>query len=199
MNIRIVVAAALIAAVLLGAARGVPRPPAIAPAAAPAPPAFHPRAQAVAAVVYVAGAVLRPGLYRLPPGARWDDALRRAGGFRAGADQAAVNLAQRASDGEEIRVPRVGESTPRPAARRTSRSRKGRAPAAAIAPVDLNTADAAALALLPGVGATLASRIVAYRDVNGAFSSIDELADVSGMTQRRVDALAPYLEVNEGR
>src|SRR5207237_36254 len=62
-----------------------------------------------------------------------------------------------------------------------------------LASIDLNTADAAELARLPGLGETLAARIVAYRSQNGAFASVDELADVSGMTQRRIDAIVQYV------
>ena len=140
-------------------------------------------------VVYVAGEVQSPGLYRLPPGARADDALRKAGGFTKHADRAGVNLAEVVQDGEEIRVPRVGDPAPK---KRAPRKRLTRAP---IASVDLNAAGPAELAQLPGVGETLAERIVAYREQNGPFASVDELADVSGMTQRRVDALAQYLSV----
>jgi competence protein ComEA len=148
---------------------------------------------AATAVVYVAGAVTRPGLYTLPVSARVDEAVRRAGGMRADADPEAVNLAERISDGEEIRVVRAGESTPRPARRRAVR----RVRATPSATVDVNTADAAALASLPGIGATLAARIVQYRELNGPFASIDELADVAGMTQRRIDSIAPFITLHD--
>jgi len=140
-------------------------------------------------VVYVAGEVQSPGLYRVLPGARADDALRKAGGFTQHADRAGVNLAEVVQDGEEVRVPRMGDPAPKKRAARKSLTR------APIASVDLNAAGAAELAQLPGVGETLAERIVAYREQNGPFASVDELADVSGMTQRRVDALAQYLSV----
>jgi competence protein ComEA len=142
-----------------------------------------------ALVVYVAGEVQSPGLYRVAPGARADDALRKAGGFTQRADRAGVNLAEVVQDGEEVRVPRVGDPAPK---KRAPRKRLTRTP---VASVDLNAAGAAELAQLPGVGETVAERIVAYREQNGPFASVDELADVSGMTQRRVDALAQYLRV----
>jgi competence protein ComEA len=110
------------------------------------------------------------------------------------ADRDAINLAERVTDGAEIRVPRLGESTPPPAHHARSRKTPHRTlPATAI---DLNSADAGALSSLPGIGETLAARIVEYRGLNGPFSSLDELADVAGMTQRRIDAIAPYLRVN---
>jgi competence protein ComEA len=179
------------------------------PAPAPPPPVMvsskpvlsvegHGRAKSrpTELVVYVAGEVRNPGLYHVPPGARADDAVRKAGSFTTQADRAAVNLAEVVQDGEEIRVPKIGESasTSKKKATRNkrTRSRSSRSPRAAV---DLNAAGAAELAQLPGVGETLAARIVAYRSQNGPFASLDELADVSGMTQRRVDALAQYLIV----
>jgi competence protein ComEA len=143
-------------------------------------------------VVYVVGAVARPGLYRVPAGARVNDAIQRAGGLRAEADPAAVNLAERVSDGEEIRVLRLGE-TGAPARKSTRRAARKALPAAA--PIDLNAADAQALASIPGIGPTLAARIVEFRRINGPFASLDELADVAGMTQRRIDAMSAYVTV----
>jgi competence protein ComEA len=61
------------------------------------------------------------------------------------------------------------------------------------APIDLNAADATQLQDLPGVGPSLAERIVAFRDVNGPFRSTDELLNVAGMTDRRLDAISPYV------
>ncbi len=177
--------------------------PAPAPIAAVAPvqqrasqPAAHARAPIAPLVVYVAGQVRNPGLYRVPAGSRVGDALRKAGGFATQADRAGVNLAEIVQDGEEIRVPRIGEGTP-PAGRKAARKKRSRARSSQgpRVSVDLNSAGADELAQLPGVGQTLAARIVAYRAQNGPFASADELADVSGMTQRRIDAIAQYLIV----
>lgn len=151
------------------------------------------RHETQALVVYVAGEVRRPGLYRVPPGARANDAVLKAGSFSDAADRAAVNLAEVVQDGEEIRVPRIGESVSRAHARTRKSARKKRARVAMQ--VDLNSASAAELAQVPGLGQTLAERIVAYRALNGPFASLDELADVSGFTQRRIDTLAQYLAV----
>ncbi|MFN2449632.1 MAG: helix-hairpin-helix domain-containing protein [Candidatus Baltobacteraceae bacterium] len=148
-------------------------------------------------VVYVAGAVRNAGLYHVSSGARADDALRKAGGFAPEADRAAINLAQRLADGDEVRVLRVDERTPRPLARRSSRSTKRTAQPAPAA-LNVNSADARTLELLPGIGPALAERIVAFRHVNGDFQSTDELLDVAGMTQRRLDALSPYLTLHDG-
>lgn len=178
------------------------RRPAPAPALALATTAPRaPRAAAarrtagtVRLVVYVAGAVRRRGLYRLPAGARAGDAVTLAGGLSPSADPDAVDLAAPVTDGEEIRVPRLGEparATARPPRTRSVRTRHKRATGV----VDLNSADAQTLASLPGIGILLAQRIVEYRRLNGPFASTDELAGVAGVTARRLDSLQPYLRI----
>jgi competence protein ComEA len=151
-------------------------------------------APAAVAVVYVVGAVVRPGLYRVAEDARIDDAVRAAGGLRAGADPAGVNLAAHATDGDEIFVPLLGEST-----RLTSSAKRTRTPrtrsAKTHAIVDVNTASAVALASVPGIGATVAARIVEVRESDGAFTTFDELLDVAGMTQARLDRAMPFLHL----
>lgn len=146
-------------------------------------------------LVYVAGAVHHPGLYRLPVGARANDAISRAGGFNAQADPAAINLAEIVQDGEEIRALKMSEAVPASRRRKTA-AKRARRQAPAVGSIDVNAADILQLSTLPGIGPTLAARIVAYRVQNGRFASLDELADVAGMTQRRVDAVAPYLVIH---
>lgn len=145
-------------------------------------------------VVYVVGAVVRPGLYHLAENARIDDAVRAAGGFGAGADPAGVNLAARTNDGDEIDVPLLGES-----ARSTSSTKRSRTPRTrktkTHAIVDVNTAPVDALASVPGIGATVAARIVEIRERDGAFTTFDELLDVAGMTQSRLDRALPFLHL----
>jgi competence protein ComEA len=89
-------------------------------------------------------------------------------------------------------VLRTGENSS-PVQRRKRKRANVTAPPGA--PLDLNAADASALASIPGIGPTLASRIVEYRRLNGPFASLDELADVAGMTQRRIDAMSAYVTV----
>lgn len=172
---------------------------AIASAAAATPRPFTGQVSKTAQlVVYVVGAVPRSGLYRLKEGSRVNDAVRLAGGFAADADAAATNLAARVRDGDEIQVARLGEKLTKTSRSRTatapSRSRRKRA--AEPAAVDVNHADSAALATLPGIGPALADRIVAFRTLNGPFASPDDLADVAGMTTAKIDALTPYLLFN---
>ena len=154
-------------------------------------------------VVHVVGQVVRPGLVRLRPGARVADALTAAGGTRTGADVAALNLARLVVDGEQIRVPRPGES---PAvgpgaggAGGAGSSGAGGAGGAGTSgssggsngPVSLNAADAAALDTLPGVGPVLAQRIIDWRTEHGRFTSVDELGEVSGIGDKLMAQLRP--------
>jgi competence protein ComEA len=169
------------------------------PAAKPLPLRLHARP-----LVYVAGAVVRPGVYGLGDDARVRDAVAEAGGATRDADLVAVNLAAHVADGEEVAVPHLGD--PRPAARasrgpaahqgrRRRSSPRRRAPVSDAAPpgaaesakVDLNSATEDALAELPGIGPVLAERIVEFRALNGPFATVDGLADVAGITPAHLD------------
>jgi len=135
------------------------------------------------AVVHVAGAVRRPGVYELGPGARVQDAVRRAGGARHGANLDAVNLAARVADGQQIIVPAAGAA---PAADGT-----GEAPSA---PVSLGSATLEQLQTLDGVGPATAQKIVAYRTEHGGFRSVDDLANVAGIGPKKLAAIKPHVQ-----
>jgi competence protein ComEA len=187
-----------------------------------APPDSHGgrarRTAAPQAMVYVAGDVIRPGVYPVRPEARTRDALALAGGARPDADLVAVNLAAHVRDGDEIVVPVHGEPPPPNAARggtrhgrghrtggprrrtdgttsagRGGRHRRTHRDGSPPAEVDINTADADTLAMIPGIRGGLAKRIVEFRAQNGAFASVDELLDVAGITEHRLDAMLPYV------
>lgn len=143
-------------------------------------------------VVYVTGAVKRPGLYHLHSGDRDAQAVVLAGGMRGAADSAGVNLAQRAADGDEIDVPAMGETLPRRAGERHGRHRSARHPPSG-ASIDVNQSSAAELAAVPGIGRAIAQRIVELREREGSFATLDELLDVAGMTQSRLERARPYL------
>lgn len=166
----------------------------------PSPAARPGRHTPETALVYVAGEVRRPGVYRVRPQDRVGDAVTLAGGLRPDADPVAVNLAAHVADGDEIIVAARGAAPAHGQGRRAAgphrrakngHARHGAAPPAAV--VDLNRADAETLATLPGVGPGLAERIVAFRSANGPFASPDELLDVAGFTDRRLDAVLPYV------
>jgi competence protein ComEA len=132
--------------------------------------------------VHVAGAVRRPGLYRLGLGARVAAAVRRAGGPSAAADLNLINLAARLEDGQQVVVPAAaapGEAN-------------GSATASA-APISLGSATAEQLDELDGIGPTLAERIVTQRQASGGFASIDQLAEVDGIGEKRLEALKAAL------
>jgi competence protein ComEA len=150
-----------------------------APASSPAPP---PEAVAPAAVVVdVSGAVRHPGVYRLASGARVLDAVNRADP-RARADLAAVNLAARLTDGEQVIVPTRG----RPGSVSTAGSGESAAPPA---PVSLNSGTLEQLETLDGIGPALAQRIIDYRTLHGGFRTLEELDQVSGIGPARLAAL----------
>jgi competence protein ComEA len=174
-------AVALVLAVVL--VLGVPRVVHRGAARAVTPPlrVARPARAAPELVVDVAGAVRRPGLYRLASGTRVDAAVAAAGGATARADLAAVNLAAPLAAGEQILVPVRGAAG---VARGAAAG--GGAPSA---PVDLNSANAEQLDALPGIGPSTAAKIVAYRQEHGAFHSLAELDAVPGIGAGRLAQL----------
>jgi len=149
--------------------------------------------------VHVAGAVRRPGVYRLAAGARVDDALRSAGGAQERADLTAVNLAAKLEDGRQVVVPEAAPAAGGAAAGGTSAARApapgGAAAAAPGAPINLNTATLEQLDTLDGVGPGIAQRILDYREQHGAFSRVEELGEVPGIGAKRLATLTPLVTV----
>jgi competence protein ComEA len=113
------------------------------------------------------------------------DAIAAAGGFADDADRDAVNLARTLDDGEQLPVPRAGEAVAAP----------GAAGTAADGRSDLNTADAAQLEELPRIGPALAERIIAWRDDNGRFTSVDDLLAVPGIGDKMLSSLRDLVTV----
>jgi competence protein ComEA len=146
-------------------------------------------------VVEVGGAVVRPGVYRLPPGSRVGDAIAAAGGYGsrvdATASDLALNLAARLADGQEIHVPARGETAPPgPAATGTGAARAS--PGGSTGPVDLNHASATELDALPGIGPATAAKIIAAREER-PFASLDDLGArkvLGAVTLDKIRALA---------
>ncbi|WP_448854493.1 ComEA family DNA-binding protein [Corynebacterium frankenforstense] len=138
-------------------------------------------------VVSVVGHVSRPGLVTLPPGARAADALEAAGALE-GVDPRAVNLAQRLSDGEQLVVPAPGEPVPEPAPAPGPSGGSGGGSGGGDA-VSLNSADAAELTTLQGVGEVTAAAIVEHRESIGGFTSVDQLTEVRGIGPAKLEAL----------
>lgn len=140
--------------------------------------------------VYVCGAVVQEGVYELPAGSRISDALLMAGGYDENALHGYVNLAERLEDGERIYFPDYQEleelgivpiST-------TESSESGL--------VNINTADAEMLKTLPGIGDAKAADIIAYREEHGAFSSIEDIKNVSGIGESIYNRISSGITVN---
>lgn len=190
---RVAGTAALAVALVVGAA--VLRSVALAPGAAvelpePSPPVASstpaPSSSAGPTVVVdVVGAVVAPGVMRLPAGSRVVDALAAAGGATADADLARLNLARVLADGEQVVVPRPGDPE------QTAQAEGSGAATVSGGLVDLNTASPAELDELPGVGPVLAQRIVDRRP----FASVDELDEVSGVGPTLLERLRPLVTV----
>jgi competence protein ComEA len=137
--------------------------------------AVSPRAPSLV-IVDVAGAVRRPGLVRLPKGARVSDAIARAGGLTARAQREAVNLAAPVADGQQVLVPARGAATG-PAAS------AGGGPSG---PVSLSSATPEQLDALPGVGPVTAQKIIDYRTEHGGFRTVEELDAIPGIGPARI-------------
>jgi competence protein ComEA len=139
-------------------------------------------------IVDVAGAVRKPGVYRMSPGARVEDALERAGGATARADLSQLNRAAKLEDGRQVLVPR-----------RPSRAASASAPATAAAtpaqPVNLNTATLEQLDTLDGVGPATAQKIIDFRTAHGGFGSVDELDQIPGIGEKKLAALRERVRV----
>jgi competence protein ComEA len=147
-------------------------------------------------VVHVAGAVLRPGVLSLPAGSRAVDAVAAAGGLAPGADPDRVNLAAPVTDGMRLTIPLVGQAPPVELAPQVPGAASGGGdPSAPAGPIDLNSADAAQLDQLPGVGPSTAAAIIAHRDEHGPFGSVDDLLDVRGIGEAKLDALRDLVTV----
>ncbi|MER6995042.1 ComEA family DNA-binding protein [Streptomyces sp. NPDC000410] len=162
---------------LVNEGRPAPEP---RPSQGPAPGAPPTDGTGAPIFVDVSGKVRRPGVHRLPAGSRVADALRAAGGVKAGTDLTALNRARVLSDGEQVLV---GVVQP-PGAPAPGHGPTGPG-ATAPGPVSLNSATVEQLETLPGVGPVLAQHIVDYRTENGGFRSVDELREVNGIGDRR--------------
>jgi competence protein ComEA len=161
--------------------------------------------------VYVCGAVKNPGVYTFAPGARVIDAIKQAGGPLPDADVEQINLAQPLGDAMKVTVPHKGQtlasdsfvsndgtmSTSYHHSRR-SHGRSSRLSAHKLAAgqtLDVNTASAEELVQLPGVGPSLAQRIVDYRQQNGPFQTVDDLQNVPGIGPSKFDRMAPFIRL----
>ena len=149
-----------------------------------APPSSEAPLESAVLIVDVLGAVLNPGVYELKEGARVDDAIQAAGGLSEDADTSALNRASLLSDGMKITVPHQGEVA------QDSSSAAGSAQVSSGAPtskslININTASSEELQSLSGVGPSTAEAIIADREENGLFASVEDLMRVSGIGEKK--------------
>lgn len=123
--------------------------------------------------VYVCGKVKSPGVYELPNGSRYADAIKAAGGIKKKGDLDSLNLAQKVSDGEKIEILSIDDKTQTTIASNDEKDGL----------ININTADASLLQTLSGIGKTKAEQIVAYRKSHGNFKSIEEIMKVPGIKE----------------
>ncbi|HEM6290536.1 TPA: helix-hairpin-helix domain-containing protein [Streptococcus suis] len=143
-------------------------------------------------VIDVKGAVAKPGLYTLEEGSRVNDAVDAAGGLTSQADPKSINLAQKLSDEAVVYVASKDENVSVVASTTASSamSQEGNE-----SKVNLNTATEADLQTISGIGAKRAADIIAYREANGGFKSVDDLNNVSGIGDKTMESIRPYVTV----
>ncbi|HEL1623151.1 TPA: helix-hairpin-helix domain-containing protein [Streptococcus suis] len=144
-------------------------------------------------VVDVKGAVVKPGLYTLEADARVNDAVEAAGGLTSQADPKSINLAQKLSDEAVVYVASKDENISVVASTTTSSAMSQEEKNTSL--VNLNTATEADLQTISGIGAKRATDIIAYRDANGGFKSVDDLNNVSGIGDKTMESIRPYVTV----
>lgn len=158
-----------------------------------------PEQQNAQLTVHVAGQVRRPGVYELEAGSRVIDGVEAAGGLVGDAAPESLNLARPLSDGEQVYVPSTEDAEAgrvQPAGASGVQPGSGSGPSSAsAAQVNVNSADAAALETLPGVGPATAQKIITDREANGPFASVEDLGRVSGIGPKRIEQLKDLVVV----
>lgn len=155
--------------------------------------AAHPEEQETIVVVDVAGAVKTPSVVYLDQGARVEDAIKAAGGLLDSADISTVNRASVLTDGQKIYIPLKGEepavTTSEPVVQETSSS------GSAVTKVNINTASSEELQTLKGIGPSTAQKIIEYRTLYGAFGSIEDITNVSGIGEKTFENIKDQITV----
>ena len=155
-------------------------------------------------IVYVCGAVSEPGVYELSSGSRVNDAVNAAGGFSEEADTTYVNLAAQISDGAKLRIPTLEEteevkgkgnvlSEELYSCDKTGLDVDAKSDNSGL--ININSASEEELKTLPGIGDSIAARIVKYRQQNGKFNSIDDIMKISGIKDKLFSKIKEYITV----
>lgn len=152
--------------------------------------------------IQVEGAVVNPGIYRLPMGARIKDAIQAAGGLRTDANTSKLNLVAKLKDGQRISVPSQqiypAQNYPSPSYPQQPQMNWQNPyyhQQTSSGMIDINTATKEELTSLPGIGPALAERIIQYRLSVGRFNSVEELLKVPGIGEKKLEKIKPYIEV----
>lgn len=145
-------------------------------------------------LVHVVGAVASPGVYEVPLTARVVDGIAAAGGLAGDADPSLLNMARTLVDGEQLRVPRIGEAPTEPLTAGGDPSGAGGASDSAGL-VNLNTATATELEELPRIGPAMSARIIDYREQNDGFTTVEDLKEVAGIGDATYEGLVELVTV----
>ena len=163
-----------------------------------------PTPTAVLIYVYVTGAVAKPGVYTLSEGSRVQDVIAAAGGAMDEADLDGINLAERLTDEAHVIISRRDDSTPSTVQQPSSAvDVSGEAPQSGTttskslptSPININTASAEQLETLPGIGPSTAARIIADREQNGPFRTIEDLTRITGIKEGTMSKIRAYITV----
>lgn len=160
-------------------------------------PESVPQAEPESILIEIKGQVAKPGVFVLPAGSRLNFAIDLAGGFLPEADSLSLNLAMKLADEMSVYVPKIGETAAAPPVIASpAASSAAETDSTGSGTVNINAADAAGLMTLSGIGPSKAAAIIAYREENGPFASIEELKEVSGIGDKTFEQLKDSISVN---
>ncbi len=144
--------------------------------------------------VYVTGEVMAPGVIELEEGARIQDAIEGAGGIKAEANLKDINLAYEVADGEKIYIPNGSEIVEEVSEQASSGSSSSSS-SNSNGKININKATATELTSVPGIGESTAQKIIAYREENGKFKTIEDIKNVSGIGDSKYNSMKDSISV----
>lgn len=145
--------------------------------------------------IYITGEVNNPGVKELEMGSRIEDAINIAGGLTPAANISKANLAYQLEDGQKIYIPNINENIEEYITKENEEGIVEESKSTTSGRININNADINELCELPGVGESLATRIVTYREENGKFKMIEDLKNVSGIGEKKFESLKEYVVV----
>ena len=145
--------------------------------------------------IHVAGSVSAPGLYELQEGARVNDAIKLAGWFTDEADQTSLNLARALTDGEQLFVPSKNSESGSVSSNASISFNSNANVSGTVPKINVNRANEGDLQSIPGVGPSLAAKIIKDRESNGPFASVDDLTRVSGIGEKKLESMREFITI----